>query len=308
MILITGSRGLIGSAIGDRLRLAGHSVRSFDLADDAGQDIRDREALAAALTGVTGVVHLAAVSRVVWAQRDPERTWTTNVAAFQALMGLIRESSNPPWIVFASSREVYGEPANLPVDETAPLRPMNVYARSKVAGEALVEGAAAEGLAANVARFSNVYGSILDHPDRVVPAFARAAATGGAVRLEGADHMFDFTHVDDVSRGLHRLVDATIAGQRLDPIHFVTGHGTTLRDLANIALAASEGAVTCELHAPRSYDVARFTGDPGRAKDMLGWTAEIGIAEGFEQLTDAFRRAQQQSRETAPRQAACATG
>lgn len=289
MILVTGSRGLIGSSIASRLARCGHSIRTFDIRDDPSQDVRDPAALARALQEVTGVIHLAAVSRVVWAQRDPELCQAVNGAAVAHLVDAVRATEHPPWIIFASSREVYGEPAALPVAETAPLQPMNVYARSKVAGEALMARTTEAGIVANVARFSNVYGSIDDHPDRVVPAFARAAATGGVLRVEGPDHMFDFTHISDVVRGLHHLVEATIAGRKIDPIHFVSGRGTTLRDLADLAIHFSGGKVTCEEHAPRSYDVARFTGDPGRAQQVLEWKANVGIDEGFGKLTDGFR-------------------
>lgn len=291
MILVTGSRGLIGSAIAKRLKSAGHAIRTFDIRDDLDQDIRSFHALSEALEGVEGVIHLAAVSRVVWAQADPEKTRTTNVQALEGLLTAARAMPTPPWIVFASSREVYGEPTSLPVAESAALAPLNVYARSKVAGETLVRAAAAEGLGANVARFSNVYGCIDDHHDRVVPAFARAAATAGVMRIEGADHMFDFTHITDVARGLHLLVNATASGERLDPIHFVTGQGTTLSQLADIAIRTGDGRVRQERAPPRNYDVARFTGDPRRAQEALGWTAEVGIADGFANLVDAFRSA-----------------
>jgi nucleoside-diphosphate-sugar epimerase len=292
MILVTGSRGLIGSSIASTLSRHGHSIRTFDIRDDPSQDVRDAAALTGALRDVTGVIHLAAVSRVVWAQRDPELCQAVNGTAVARLVEEVCAAPRPPWIIFASSREVYGEPASLPVPETAPLQPMNIYARSKAAGEALMARAQEAGVVANVARFSNVYGCTSDHHDRVVPAFARAAATGGVLRIEGPDHMFDFTHVSDVVRGLHRLVDATIAGRMLDPIHFVSGRGTTLRDLADLAIEVSDGKVTCERHAPRSYDVARFTGDPARSREVLAWSADIGIAEGFARLTAAFRGAE----------------
>ncbi|MDZ4113562.1 MAG: NAD(P)-dependent oxidoreductase [Brevundimonas sp.] len=288
MIMITGSRGLIGSATAKRLTAAGHTVRTFDIADDPSQDSRRPGVWSEVLDGVDGVIHLAAVSRVVWAESDPDRTQATNVDALEGLLAAAAATPRPPWVVFASSREVYGEPTILPVAESAPLAPLNVYARSKVAGETMVLAAAAQGLVANIARFSNVYGCIHDHHDRVVPAFARATATGGVMRIEGADHMFDFTHIEDVSRGLHLLVDATARGDRLDPIHFVTGRGTTLAQLADIALQVGDGRVTKQLAPPRSYDVARFTGDPRQARDTLGWTAQIGIEEGFAGLVEAF--------------------
>jgi UDP-glucose 4-epimerase len=289
MILVTGSSGLIGRAITARLQHKGHAVRLFDLADGTGDDVCDPSALAAAMEGVEGVIHLAAVSRVVWAQRDPANAWAVNVDAFGRLLDLACAAHRPPWVIFSSSREAYGEPDTLPVPETAPLKPINAYARTKVEGEAMMKRARTRGIVANIVRFSNVYGDVRDHHDRVVTAFAQSAATNGVIRLEGAENEFDFTHVADVARGLHLLVDRTIAGESFDPIHLVSGHGTTLTQLAALALAQSGGGVSPEHHAPRNYDVARFVGDPTRARDTLGWAAEISLAEGFAGLVADFR-------------------
>ena len=289
MILVTGSAGLIGRHLIELLRAAGHSVRTFDCRCDPRQDTRDTAALKAAMEGIDGVVHLAAVSRVVWAQNDPALTEAVNVEAFERLVSIATAAPRQPWIIFASSREVYGEPQKLPVRETAPLAPLNVYARSKVEGEKLIDRARAAGLVANIARFSNVYACVEDHYDRVVPAFARAAANNDVVCVEGADNMFDFTHVRDVSQGLARLVDRTTRGDSFPPVHFVTGRGTTLRELAQLAIEASDGSLKVVRGAPRNYDVARFVGDPSRARKLLGWQAQISIERGFRELADSFR-------------------
>lgn len=292
MILVTGSAGLIGSAIVKRLRAQGLLVREFDQAIDAAQDVRDPAALSAALSDVEGIVHLAAVSRVVWAERDPDLTEAVNVAPLRQICGHLRAHAGAgiasPWLIFASSREVYGESARLPVDETATCRPRNVYARSKVAGEELVAALARDGFVANICRFSNVYGSIDDHVDRVVPAFARAAALGGTIRMDGPDCVFDFTHVDDVARGLEKTIEATAAGRRLDRIHFVTGRPCSLRELADLARGHARAPVTIVTAPARTYDVARFYGDPARAHRLLGWRAELSVEQGLSRLIDAF--------------------
>lgn len=289
MILITGSHGLIGRALVERLTARGVAIREFDIARAPGEDTRDPAALSAALADVTGVVHLAAVSRVVWAQRDPGLTQAVNVDALRSLLSVASARRQRPWILFASSREVYGEPGAMPVGEDAPHAPLNVYARSKVAGEQLVGEARARGLIANVVRFSNVYGSTDDHSDRVIPAFARTAALGGALRLEGAQNMFDFTHIDDVVRGLEVQIEAATAGEIMPPIHLLTGVGTTLQDLAGIAAQVSQHDLDVEIAPPRNYDVAHFVGDPARALRLLGWQARIDVPAGFASLTDAYR-------------------
>jgi nucleoside-diphosphate-sugar epimerase len=286
---------LIGSAIVARLREQGIAVREFDKATHAAQDVRDTTALHAALDGVTGIVHLAAVSRVVWAERDPELTEAVNLAPLRQIAGRLRgmaaRNENAPWLIFASSREVYGDCAQLPVREDARCSPRNVYARSKVSGETLVASLAQEGFVANICRFSNVYGSIADHPDRVVPAFARAAALGGGLRMDGPECLFDFTHVDDVARGLHAMIDLTAAGSRFDPVHFVTGNPCSLRELADYARAAARSPITLSIAAPRTFDVARFYGDPSRASELLGWRLTINIEQGMQRLIAEFAEA-----------------
>lgn len=284
MILVTGSSGLIGTALREELEHHGVATRAFDIARSVTEDTRNEQAVANAVDGVEGVVHLAAVSRVVWAQRDFHLTEAVNVEALRSLLRLLTRAKARPWVIFASSREVYGEQAVLPVQEDAELAPMNIYARSKVMGETLITEAREAGITANIARFSNVYGSTADHADRVVPAFAQAAALGGRLRLDGPENMFDFTHVDDVARGLALHIEATRSGEKLPPIHFLTGVGTTLRRLAAIAIRNADHPPEIEIAPSRSYDVARFTGDPSRARALLGWGAGIDIETGFARL------------------------
>lgn len=289
MILITGSKGLIGDALRSTLIERGLQVRDFDIARSPAEDIRNGEALATAIADVEGIIHLAAVSRIVWAERDPRLTEDVNVAPVRSLLAAASARTRRPWIIFASSREVYGEPSRLPVGEDAPFAPLNVYARSKVAAERLLADARHAGLLANIVRFSNVYGSPSDHPDRVVPAFAQAAVSGGRVRVEGAGNMFDFTHIDDVAQGMAAHVAATRAGEALPPIQFVTGKGTTLRALADFAQDHCDHALAIEDAPPRTYDVARFVGDPARARQLLGWQSRIDIKSGFAGLVVAYR-------------------
>ena len=73
--------------------------------------------------------------------RDPANCAATNVTALRGLLDIAIRAARRPWVVFVSSREVYGNAAGLPVEEEAPLRPMNVYARTKCDGELLARQA-----------------------------------------------------------------------------------------------------------------------------------------------------------------------
>lgn len=290
-VLITGSSGLIGSALISSLEKRDLGVTCFDLralGASAG-DVRDKRRLEQSLDGVSGIVHLAAVSRVLWGERDPEGCWETNVEGTRNVLELAARSPARPWVVFASSREVYGQPDSLPADENTPLRPVNIYGRSKVEGERLVEEARASGIRACTIRLSNVFGSTADHVDRVVPAFARAAVAAGELRIDGADHTFDFTYIDDVVRGIASLASRLASGADAPPpIHFVTGRPTTLGELATLAIELAGGKATSRHSMPRSFDVARFVGDGTRARELLDWQPHFDLREGLSRLVSAF--------------------
>ena len=121
--------------------------------------------------------------------------------------------------------------------EDAPLRPVNVYGRCKLEGERLVEAAGGKGLRAAIVRLSNVYGSPHDHADRVLPAFARAAVRGSALRVEGEAHVFDFTHLDDTVRGIIAVIGLLSQGHaKPPPINLLTGRPHTLGEAASLAV------------------------------------------------------------------------
>jgi UDP-glucose 4-epimerase len=284
---VTGSRGLIGVALSRALEDVGYDVVGVDLraeGPDRG-DVRVRSEVDAAFVGCVGVVHLAAVSRVIDGERDPDGCWATNVEGTRNVLDAAKAGTRP-WVVYASSREVYGQPIALPASEDAPLEPMNIYGRSKLAAEELVRGS---GLSTAVVRFSNVYGSTSDHADRVVPAFARQAALGEPLRVDGSGHTFDFTHLDDTVRGVMAVISQLEARAVVPPIHFVTGTATTLGQLASLAVEIARSGSTIHEAPPRSYDVAGFFGDPGRAAAVLGWHAKVPLRDGLRRLIHEFR-------------------
>jgi UDP-glucose 4-epimerase len=290
-ILVTGSAGLVGTALANALERSGRSVRRLDPRARAhGElgDVRDAAAVRRAVAGCAGVIHLAAVSRVSWGELDPETCWDTNVNGTRKILEAARLAAPRPWVLFSSSREVYGRPDHLPVREDAPLRPVNLYGRSKAEGERLVVDARGAGLRTAIVRLANVYGHVDDHADRVVPAFARAAVEGAPMVICGRDHAFDFTHIDDVVRGLVLLVEALEGGLAPPPIHFATGCPTTLGELAVLANALGGGRSELVDGPEREYDVDRFVGDPSRAFELLRWRPEVDLSDGLRRLIRDF--------------------
>jgi UDP-glucose 4-epimerase len=293
-ILITGSKGLIGNRLCLALEKSGIAVERFDIKfpkdhHDFG-DILDADRLKSKIKKCIGVIHLAAVSRVVWGEKDPEHCWQTNVIGTQNIIRAVQDSPLKPWILYASSREVYGQQQNLPVEIDAEYIPMNIYARSKVAAEKEILQARKSQLLTAVVRYSSVYGSVYDHRDRVVPAFCRAAALGSPLRIDGLDNILDFTHVDDVVRGTIAIVDALEAGEsKLPPVHLTTGVPTTLDALARLACKSAKRELSLVEAPGRSYDVSKFYGNTTKTNQILDWCAEIPLEEGVYNLTQQFK-------------------
>lgn len=292
MVLVTGAAGLVGTALRRRLNAAGVHVRGLDVrAEEPGErgDVRDIARLRESIERCEGVVHLAAVSRVVLAERDPALCEATNVEALRALLRLALESARRPWVLFASSREVYGQAERLPVMEDCALAPMNVYGRSKATGERLCAEARDAGLRTAVVRLSNVYGSVHDHVDRVVPAFVRGALEGRTLRLDGAESTFDFTHVTDAADGIARVADLLASDRLPPPIHLTTGVPISLAELATLVIATCRSSSSTEIAPARHFDVAKFVGDPTRAQALLGWRATTSLPVGIASLVRDLR-------------------
>jgi nucleoside-diphosphate-sugar epimerase len=296
VILVTGSEGLVARALRPWLMAQGHAVVGLDLALPLAHpehgDIVDRADVVQRCRQVDGIVHLAAVARVRHAEADPVRCRAVNVGGTANVIAAALAAPRRPWVLVASSREVYGEPARIPVVESDPIAPINVYGRSKAACEAAALAGRGEGLRVAILRLGNVYGSIHDHPDRVVPSFCRAAAQGAAMRVEGSGYTFDFTHVADVVRGIEattRLLET--GGDDLPPIHLASGQATTLGDLARMANAAGGGRSRIDQVDNHAFNVSCFVGDPKRALEVLGWRAEVALKAGVNQLVADFRAA-----------------
>ena len=288
-LLMTGHMGLVGRYLKPLLENNGFIIRGFDRLNQSG-DITNVLQIEQALEGCDGIIHLAAVSRVVWGEQDPEKCWNTNAIASEQLLKAAVNNQRRPWVLVASSREVYGEPEKIPVSEDQLLAPVNIYGKAKAYMEKQALLARGAGINTAVVRLANVYGCTDDHKDRVLPAFCRRAVEGLPLRVDGFDHLFDFTHVSDTVNGIARMVALLDSGEReLPPIHLLPGIGTTLKEAALIAVKSAKTNAKIFEASSRSYDVGRFVGDPAHAKKLLGWQARIQPKDGIAMLVEKFK-------------------
>lgn len=293
-ILVTGSDGLVGTALCSLLESAGDEVVRLDLKPRRERslpgDVLDLRALSASAAGCAGIIHLAAVSRVVWGEADPERCIRINVLGTANIAEVAASLPSKPWVLLASSREVYGQARALPVTESHVTAPVNVYGRSKLFAERIARSLDQTGRRAAVVRLSSVYGRADDHPDRVVPAFCRAALANDLLRVHGAQSTFDFTHVDDVAEGLLRVAQVLSSGHTLaEPIHLVSGIPKSLHELATLVIRCASAQSAILEEPRRTYAVSHFVGDPARAKALLGWRVATTIEHGVARLLRDLR-------------------
>ncbi|WP_256623612.1 NAD-dependent epimerase/dehydratase family protein [Methanolobus chelungpuianus] len=297
-ILVTGSSGLIGTKLCEQLERLGHLVRRFDINPSlstysAPEDILDAAARKEAINNIDGVIHLAAVSRVIDAELDSERCIKVNVNGTQALISDLVKSGEYPWLIYGSSREVYGIPEKIPADENLEPKPVNVYGESKVAAESSVrEYNESTGATSIIFRFSNVYGSVNDHATRVIPAFIRSALIEENIRIDGNDHVFDFTHVDDTVNAIIKAVSMIEMGVLLGchTLNVCTERGTNLGELVNIIVSITHTKPSIIQGEPRKYDVPYFIGSSTKLSHVLGVNCKIALEDGITLLVEDFKQ------------------
>ncbi|MFX0009643.1 MAG: NAD-dependent epimerase/dehydratase family protein [Candidatus Hermodarchaeota archaeon] len=295
-ILITGSSGFIGSALKQLLKEKGAEIVSYDIRENPLDDVRDFSALQFKIRGVEGVVHLAAVSRVKLAHDHPLECVNTNVGGIINVLESAREvfsENGHPWVIFGSSREVYGEPTNLPVAEGSPRNAINVYGVSKLSGEELCKAYSDNyGLKTRVLRFSNVYTGINDHLDRVIPKFILRAFKNEDLVINGlGEEIFDFTYISDTIQGIWGCIREIEGNSQLfDDFNLSTGIPVSLRELAALIIKKTESKSKISYRASRSYDVNKFYANPEKARNKLGFSPKVNLENGLnlaiKELTD----------------------
>jgi UDP-glucose 4-epimerase len=314
MLLITGSSGLIGTNLALRLLDHGYDVLGVDLRSnpwtdrvptvtcdlarpcDDGTDVLgdtiSRECVD--VERIDGVIHLAAIARVYQSVCEPDNS-LRNLRMVHSVLEFCRRHRFP--LIFSSSREIYGNIADLPgrVDEShaGPARIASPYAAGKFAAEAYISSyARCFDLPTLIARLSNVYGrfdSDIERIGRVIPLFIRQISSGIPVTIFGSEKVLDFTHVDDCVRAIHlgieRLFEVdsqvTRTGVAGRTLNIATGQGHSIVELANLIgreLGVEPYTILVE---SRPGEVRHYVADVSAADAFLGYRPTISLPEGI---------------------------
>ena len=311
--LVTGGAGLIGSALARRLVGLGGAVLLVDsmvaeaggnlanVADLQGRvplniaDIRDTAAMRHLLAGQDFLFDLAAQTSHLDSMNAPEHDLAVNCAAQLQLLELCRAVAPGIRIVHAGTRQIYGRPRYLPVDEAHPLRPADVNGVNKMAGEAYhLLFHDAYGLDTRSLRLTNVYGPgmrIKDARQNFLGIWLRRALEGEAFEVWGGEQRRELLYVEDaVGAFLAAALCPATAGLALN-----VGGGPpyTLLALAEALVRANGGRGRFERREfpeeRRKIDIGDFVTDDRRFRELTGWTPAIGLDDGLRRALDYYR-------------------
>ncbi|MER5475857.1 NAD-dependent epimerase/dehydratase family protein [Streptomyces sp. NPDC002734] len=324
-VLVTGGAGFIGSHIVEALTARGHEAVVFDLRD--GMDVRDTQAVAAALPGVDAVCHQAAMVGLGNGLADVVDYVSHNDLGTAVLLSAMADAGIGR-LVLAGSMVVYGEGAyrcarhgevrpgprtaadldagrfepRCPrcgealtpglVTEDAPADPRNVYASTKLAQEHLASAWArsTDGSAVSL-RYHNVYGPRMprDTPYAGVASFFRSAlARGEAPRVfEDGGQRRDFVHVRDIAAANVAALEAETPRGALTARNAGSGEPRTVGEMARALASAHGGPEPRVTGEYRLGDVRHITADSSRLRAELGWKAEVPFEAGMREFAGA---------------------
>jgi UDP-glucose 4-epimerase len=311
-VLITGGLGFIGSNLARVLVEAGSSVVLVDslipeyggsLHNIAGiedkvrvniSDVRDEHSLQYLVQGQDYVFNLAGQTSHVDSMRNPYTDLEINCRSQLSILEACRHQNPDARVVFASTRQIYGRPNYLPVDEQHPLSPVDVNGINKTAGEwyHLLYGQI-YGIKVCVLRLTNTYGPrmrVRDARQTFLGLWFRQTLSGQELLVfgDGAQRR-DFNYVDDAVHAF--LLSAT----REEAVGKIYNLGDSevigLRDLAELLRELGGGSYRVVPFPTdrKAIDIGDYFADFGKIRTELGWQPAVPLAEGIARSLEFFR-------------------
>lgn len=295
-VLVTGGLGFIGTQVVECLRAQGRTVVVYDwrVSDEQPAkrdgvtflqgDVRDGAALAEALQGVTGIVHLAAQVSVAQSVRNPHETFLHNVVGTQMVFEAARLAGTKR-IVYASSAAVYGDSKKTPKEEADTLSPISPYAASKEINERIAAVyARTYGVSSCALRFFNVYGpgQKADHAQAsVIPRWIAAIKKGGPIAVYGdGAQTRDFVQVRDVARAVVSALEGSGSGV----YNVASGTETSLKQVLALLQTVHGSEFPVVFEPSREGDIVRSMASIEKIKGELGWVPQVAFEAGIREL------------------------
>ena len=312
--IITGGLGFIGSNLARRLvdygaqvtlvdslvpEYGGNLFNIFDINNKVAvniSDVRDKFSLRHLVKDQDYLFNLAGQTSHMDSMSDPQTDLDINCAAQLSILEVCREVSPQIRIVFASTRQIYGKPDYLPVDERHPVRPVDVNGINKMAGEwyhILYNNV--YDLGACALRLTNTYGPrmrIKDARQTFLGIWIKKILQGEHFEVWEGKQLRDFTYVDD-------CVDAILLAAQSDAAKgkiFNLGGAeepVSLDDLAQMLVHANGRGEFKRMSFPeerRKIDIGDFYSNADLIRNTLGWKPQVGLEEGLKRTLDYYSR------------------
>ena len=303
--LVTGADGFIGSHLTERLLSEGHEVRAFCLYNSNGSagwldgldhkrlkvvlgDIRDARQVEVACRGVDVVYHLAALIDVPYSYQAPESYVQTNIlGTLNVLEGIRRADVGR--VVITSTSEVYGTTTNLPIRETHPLQAQSPYAASKIAADQLALSYwCSFGTPVVILRPFNTYGPRQSTRAVLSSILTQLLEGRETIKLGRTDTRRDLTFVTDTANGL--MLAGTTPRINGEVIQLGTGISPSIHEIFETAcmVLGKRANLTMrpELMRPMASEVLVLQSDPSKARDLLGWSPWVYLADGIKRTAN----------------------
>lgn len=315
-VLITGGAGYIGTHTMLEVLGEGHDVCVIDNFSNSSPealervkklsnrtfeffnaDLRDRENLIARVKDFVpdAVIHFAGLKAVGESVEMPLEYYENNVQGTINLLYAMKASGCQN-IVFSSSATVYGDPDFLPITEDHPLRSTNPYGRSKLHIEEMLRDLAGStpDFTAAILRYFNPVGAHESGrigedpngiPNNLMPMIAQVAVgRREQVNVFGNDYdtvdgtgVRDYIHVVDLAKAHVAALDWSIKNKGARAFNLGVGQGISVLEMIEAFAKASGKKVPYQITARRDGDIATCYADPSRAREELGWKAEIDL-------------------------------
>jgi len=310
-VLITGGLGFIGSNLAISLLEKGAEVTLVDsLIPEYGgsllnirgyekdlrvniSDVRDPHGLRQLLKGQHYLFNLAGQTSHMDSMADPFTDLAINCTAQLSILEACRDVNPELSIVFASTRQMYGQPDYLPVDEKHPVRPVDVNGINKMAGEwyhILYNNV--YGIKSCSLRLTNTIGPrmrIKDARQTFVGIWIRRVLEGQPFDVWGGEQLRDFTYVDDC---VEAMIMAAQSQASAGKIYNLGGLGVvSLRELADMLVRCSQGSYSLRSFPAerKKIDIGDYYSDASLIEQEIGWRPRTDIESALAKTLEYFR-------------------
>ncbi len=312
-ILVTGGAGFIGSNLSRRLADLGAVVTIVDsLIPEYGgnlfnldgyedrlqlniADVRDQYSMNYLVRGQDYLFNLAGQVSHTDSMQNPYTDLEINVRAQVSILEACRKYNPSIRILFASTRQIYGKPLFLPVDESHPIAPVDVNGINKTAAEKyhLLYGKL-YGIPVSALRLTNVYGPrmrIVDARQTFIGLWLRQILEGRTIRVFGdGQQLRDLNYVDDV---VDAMLMTSGAPSAIGEVYNLGGEPVSLIDLAKQLVDVNGGGFYETVQFPpeqKAIDIGSYYADYSRIRFGLGWQPKTPLRLGLEQSLAYYRQ------------------